>query len=187
MQQIAMGRIDIDDVEAGLAGALGGIAMPAPDVADVLLVDAARLHGIGARGDADEIQRWLAGGEAGDVIAADPELAAGERPLAMHRLGHQPLGADIFIVPEPGIGIGRVVGARMDRAIFGVHHGPAALGLHAAHGGQGTGQGPAHAGAMRHLIEAVACRQRPDAHRLEQDVVTRIAQCIAPPLLEAGA
>ena len=37
-------RIDIDDVEPGLLRAERGIAMPSPQVADVLLVHRARLH-----------------------------------------------------------------------------------------------------------------------------------------------
>ena len=72
--------------------------------------------------------------------------------------------------------VGRVVGGGIDRAIFGVDHAPAAFGLDLAHGGERIGQEIAHAGAMRHLVEAVGRGDRPDPHRLEQDIVARIAQ-----------
>ena len=40
----------------------------------------------------------------------------------------------------------------------------------------GAGHHVAHAGAVRHLVEAVLRRLRADLHRLEQDVVSRIAR-----------
>ena len=35
-----------------------------------------------------------------------PKLHAGQRAMAVHRLGHQRMGADIVVVPEPGKGNG---------------------------------------------------------------------------------
>ena len=105
-----------------------------------------------------------------------PQLDAGQRPVAVDASVMSGHVADIALVPQRGMRVGRVVGTRIDRAIFGINHAPAALGLYFAHGGERIGQEIAHAGAMRHLVEAVRRRDRPDPHRLEQDIVARIAQ-----------
>jgi hypothetical protein len=71
--------------------------------------------------------------------AAMPQFDPGQRAVAMHGLGHRGHVAHIAIVPERGIGGGGVVRTGMDRAIFGVHHAPAAFGLDPAHGRQVCG------------------------------------------------
>src|SRR5579862_4724158 len=64
----------------------------------------------------------------------------------------------------------------MDGDVTGTHHSPAALGLGAAEGGAHVRHRIGHAGGMRYGIEAVACGDRADLHRLEEDVVAGIAR-----------
>jgi hypothetical protein len=109
------------------------------------------------------------------------QLAAGERAMAMHGLGHMRQGRDVMVVPEPRLLIGRDIAGGMDLAFLGADHGPAALGLHAAHGRQRQRHVVAHAVAMGHLVEAVAGGDGADLDRLEQDIVTRIARHSGPP------
>src|SRR5947209_5741161 len=59
--------------------------------------------------------------------------------------------------------------------VTGRFDGPTALGLDAAHDRVGGRVAVAHAVAMRHLEEAVARGDRAELHRLEQDVVARVA------------
>src|SRR5262249_2710923 len=175
--QVAVAGIDVDDVEAGSYRAFGGIGLPAAQVPDVRLVHWARLHGIvGVTGLVADADQALAAVAVVGVIAAVPELDAGEGTVLVHGIGHQAVVADVGVAPQAAIGKGRVVGTRMYRAVLGVDHGPAAGRLHAAHRRQGLRPSPTHAGAVRHLIEAVLGRLRADLHRLEQDVVMRIAR-----------
>src|SRR5512147_1345057 len=63
----------------------------------------------------------------------------------------------------------------MDLGLLGRDHRPAALGLDPTQARERLGLGPADAGAVRHLVEAVARGDGPNAHRLEQDVEARVA------------
>ena len=94
--------------------------------------------------------------------------------MGMDLVGHQAVVAHIGVVPKRGRDVQLVIRGRMDRAILGIHHAPAALSLHPAHFSQGAGTDPAHAGAMRHLVEAIFRRHRANADRLEQDVITGV-------------
>ena len=60
--------------------------------------------------------------------------------------------------------------------LLGADHGPAALGLDVAHGRLRGWIPVSHAVAVRHLEEPVLGADRPQLHRLEQDVVTAIAR-----------
>ena len=66
----------------------------------------------------------------------------------------------------------------MDLDLLGADDGPAALRLDAAHHGVRGRVAVAHAVAVRHLEEAVARGHRPELHRLEEDVVARVAHVI---------
>ena len=63
----------------------------------------------------------------------------------------------------------------MDLDLLGADDGPAALRLDAAHDGVRGRVAVAHPVAVRHLEEAVARGHRPELHRLEEDVVARVA------------
>ena len=58
--------------------------------------------------------------------------------------------------------------------LFGADDAPAALGLHPAHGGVTLRSDMTHAVAMGNLEEAILRDDRPDADRLEQNIVPRI-------------
>ena len=179
-RQIVPG-IDIDDVEARLAGADRRLPVPAAIVADILAVHRARLEWVVARDLVHRSDRHLAAVEIGGRWAVVGQLDGGQRAMLVHRLAHQRVVRDVVIVPQPRLDIGRHVAAGMDLAFLGRDHGPAALRLHAPHGGMGVRVAVAHAVAMRHLEKAVLRGDRPDADRLEQDVVARIARHESPP------
>jgi hypothetical protein len=105
-QQVAMGRIDVDDVETRLLGALGRFPVPAPELANVRLVHGPGLERIA---DADRyaghVHRDLAAVQIARACAAEPELGAGQRAVLVHRLGHQRMRLDVGLVPEAGVGI----------------------------------------------------------------------------------
>ena len=96
--------------------------------------------------------------------------------MFMDPLGDAGEQAHVPLVPEARHAIGAVVGARVDGAVFGIDHAPAALGLDLAEAPQAAGKIDAHAGAMGHLVEAIGRGDRADAQRLEQKVVARIAR-----------
>ena len=95
--------------------------------------------------------------------------------MLVHRVGHQRHRRDVAVVPQPAFVERLAIGGRMDFGLLGRDDRPAALGLDPAQPRQRLRLGPADAGAMRHLVEAVARGDRPDPHRLEQDVVARVA------------
>jgi hypothetical protein len=104
-----------------------------------------------------------------------PQLDAGQRAVAVNRLGHHRMGANIRLVPQGGAGKGAVIGTRMNGAGAGAHHAPAALRLGFAKGGAHMRRGVGHAGGMGDLVEPVLRQFRPDADGLKQNVVARIA------------
>ena len=108
-------------------------------------------------------------------VAGVAELDAGKRAMLVDLLGNAGQHRNVLIAPEAEFDIGRDIGAVVDLHHLGADHGPAALGLHAAHGGQRRGVAIAHAVAVRHLVEAVPRRHGADAHGLEENVVAGIA------------
>ena len=178
-EQVAVGGVDIDDVEARLDRPQRSVSVPAAQLTDILLIDLAGLArvvdpavGLGpvAQAIGGQTRR-----EVHDHAAAEPQLDPGQGTVLVHRVGHQPVGADIFIVPERGIGEGLVVRGRVDRAEFGVDHAPAAFGLDPAHGGEHLRPTPAHAGAMGDLVKAVLGGDGSDADGVEQNIVPRVS------------
>ena len=177
--EVTVGGVDVDDVEAGLDRTPGGVGLPSPNVGDVGSVEPAALHRVVdvdvRRRPADDAQRRQPGVQVGDEAAAEPQLDPGQRAVRVHRLRHQGVVADVVRVPQSGEGVGAVVGGRMHRAVLGAHDTPAALRLDAPHGGQHPRAPPAHAGAVGYLVEAVPGRHRAQSYRLEQAVVSWIA------------
>ena len=176
-QRDIVAGVAIDDIEPNLAGAQHGRAMPTAVVADVRLVHGAGLHRrLPGHRLVRRPDRRLAAVVVGGAGAVMGELDRGERAVVVHGLGHQRQRGHVAVVPQSGFGKGQDVAGRMDVAFLRRDDGPAALGLDAAHGRLGARHDMAHAGAVRHLIEAVSGRLRADLHRLEQDVVTRVAR-----------
>ena len=82
---------------------------------------------------------------------------------------------NVMVAPQAELDIGRDIRRVVDLHHLGADHGPAALRLHAAHGGEGRGIAVAHAVAMGHLVEAVARHMGADADGFEENVVAGIA------------
>ena len=81
----------------------------------------------------------------------------------------------VLVVPQPQLDERADVGGRVDLDLFGADHGPAALGLDLPHVRLAGRVAVPHAVAVRHLEEPVACGDRPDLDRFEQDVVARVS------------
>src|SRR5258708_12439747 len=107
------------------------------------------------------------------------ELDPGEAAMIVDERGRAGEIGNVLLVPQPYL-LGDVAG-RMDVALLGADHRPAALGLDAAHDRHRRRPVAAHAVAMRHLEEAVARRHRTDAQLLEQHVVAPVAGHRPPP------
>ena len=188
----AMGGIDIDDVEAGALRPLRRLAMPAPQIGDILLVHGAGLDRVGGEGGNGQMRGShgdLAAVEVRPVHAVIGELDPRQRVMAMDRLAHAGEAGDILIVPEAQLDEGRDLRGRMDFHLLGADHPPAALGLDLAEPGERTQVPIPHAGAMGHLVETVLGCMGADPDGLEEDVVARVAghdmPCCSPPA-EAG-
>ena len=103
------------------------------------------------------------------------EFNAGQRTMLMDFFGDAGVHGNVVIAPDAKFNIRRHIGGLMNLGHFGADHGPAAFGLHAAHGGKGGGIAPAHAVAMGNLIEAVARRNGADFHGFKQDIVAGVS------------
>ena len=84
--------------------ALGGRRCQRRNVADVVAIHAPGLDRIAARRASRARQGRLAARQVRDIVAAEPQLAAGERAMPVNRLGHQGLRRDIALVPRAGLG-----------------------------------------------------------------------------------
>jgi hypothetical protein len=95
--------------------------------------------------------------------------------MRVDRLGYQPIGRDITVVPQARGGIWKTVRRWVDRAEFGADDSPSPLGFGAAQRGQHARPEPAIPGTMGNLVKAILRSDRPDLDRFEQNIVTRIA------------
>ena len=102
------------------------------------------------------------------------QLDGRERAVPVHGLAHHCVRRDVTVVPEPRLDVGRHVAARVDLALLGTDHGPAAFRLDFPHGGVRRGHRVTHPVAVGDLEEPVARHDRADAHRFEEYVVPRI-------------
>src|ERR687891_5374 len=175
-RQVAVAAVDVDDVEAGVARRPGRAHPVALDAADVR-----PLHRLGD----DEVvvvARQLRGRhrrhsrlEGARMCTPVRELDAGERVEAVRLVAHEREVPEVVVVPEAGRDDGPEVRVDTHESLLGADRRPAALGLHAAEPRLGARLLAPEAGAMRHLVEAVPERLRPDADGLEEGVVARIA------------
>ena len=151
--------------------------MPFAQVADVLLVHRSSLDRVIVDDRPMRRPDWRqARPPVRDRRAVMHDLDRGERTVFVHCVRHQRHRRDVAIVPQASFVERFTVGARMDFGFFRRHHRPPAFGLDSTKPRKGLGLGPAYARAVRDLVKAVARRDRPDPHRLEQNVVTRIAR-----------
>ena len=179
--QIAHADIDIKDVKARAFGAHCRLGVPADQVADI-----GGIHDPGARGGHEADMRGHPGharrrqhGRARGAVhrrrPAMPQFHPRQRAMGMDGVGHHRMGAHISLVPQGGTGEGgnhpnsgppnrprcRPRPSRLR---------PSSPGMRRAH--------VARHWSCRwhgHLEKAVLCQFWPDAHRLEQGVIARIA------------
>ena len=183
--QVVVPGIDIDDVEAGALGPL------APRRAASRGRRGCRPGPCRAPWSAgDTWQGCAEGAMPGTRVmrfeACEPPCQssiAGQAAMGVDGLRRQRQRCDVVIVPQGQKAIGRIVRRRMNGAVFGADHAPAALGLDAAQRRARLRALPAHADGMRRLVEPVGRRDGTDPHRLEQNVVAAVSQPSACPLL----
>ena len=185
LRQVGVGAVDVDDVEARLTGALGGLDVEPLHRPDVVLVHLLRVR------EVLEVARDLRG-RAGDaarlharrVGPAVPELRRREGPVLVEHVAHERQVLDVVVVPEARGHAVRVVALGVDRAVLRADGRIAALRLHRAEVRLAEGLLRAEAVAMRDLVEAVLHRLRADLNGLEEDVVLGVARHLAMPPLE---
>ena len=173
-----MRSVQADQVKTRLLAAAEGIAKPAAEVFDVLLVHGPGLHRVGGEGQdraASDGKRHFAGVKVGAVDAAVGKLDTRQSAVGFHRLGHTGQGGEVAVIPEALFDEGSDLGCGVNLGLFGEDHAPAALGLGAAHLDHGGGIAVAAAVAMRDLVKAVLGQLWPDLHRREKDVVAGVA------------
>ena len=176
-RQVGVRTVDVDDIEAGIAGAQCGVHVVLLDHGDVVQVhflavgEGLELGGVLARS-----ARRRARFHARCMRGAVPKLHSGEGAEFMDVVGHGAQIAHIPGVPDARRQAVRVVRFGMNRAIFGIDSGPAALGLQRAMRRLEPGLVGTGADAMRHLVEPVAQRFGTDFDRLKQNVVFWVAR-----------
>ena len=167
--------IDIDNVETGLPGPQHGLTVPMPETGNVGTVHGPCLARIPVlQGDGNGRHGHLARQAVVTGHAAVDQFTRRQRAVAFHAVDHSCHDRNVLAGPQARLDGRRDVTCVMEVALLGGDHRPAALGLHAAHGRHGAGIVGSHAVAVRHLVEAIACRDRSYGHRFEQDVVLRI-------------
>ena len=108
--------------------------------------------------------------------AAVGQLDPGEGAVPVRLLGHEREVARVVLVPDRCETTGQKSESGLTSASSVQTAGPAALGLHAAEVRLRARLLAPEARAVRHLVEAVPQRLRPDLDRLEEDVVAGIAR-----------
>ena len=182
-----MGGIDIDHVETRIARPQSRLAVPAAQVLYVRLVHRAGLKRVACQiWQAGNIHRGQPGIQVRTARTAVPQFGPRERPMFVHLVGHQPIGANVAVVPKRRMYTGQVIRGWMDRIVFSANHAPPPFRFDTAHRGEGAGAQKTHAGAMRHLEKAVFGGDRPDFDGLEQDVITRITGHIGRSVASCG-
>ncbi len=171
-----MRTVNIDNVEAGIAGALGGI-----HVVTLNHVDVALIHFL-AVSQCFELGSILARAARGCtrfharcVGAAVPELNAGQRAVLVYLFGHRAQIAYVAFIPQTGGKTVSVIGLWMDGAVFGVHRCPTALSLHRTVCGLKAGLVGTGTDTVRHLVKTIAQCLGADLDRFKQYVVLGIA------------
>ena len=173
-QRQVVARVDHDQVVAGAAREQRAVTVPASHPRDI---GPRHCAGVGRRDPEARAARWrqwdLAADEVRRHVAVVGEHQAGERAVLMHLLDDPLVQGQILRVPQADAA--RIVGGMVDVALFVEDHPPAALRLDPAHRCQRRWMQPPHAVAVRCLVEAIAGGDRPEPHRLEQHVVSRIS------------
>src|SRR5919202_303549 len=177
LRQIGMRSVDVDDVEARGASALGRIDVHLLHGTDVVFV-----HLLGV-GQMFEVARDL-GGRTGDaprllarrVGAAVPELRGGKGLVLVEHVAHRREVADVVVVPQTRRNAMRVVRFGRNRAVLSADRAVAALGLRRSEECLAERLLRAKSVAVRDLVKAILHCLRADANRFEKDIVLRVAR-----------
>src|SRR4029077_18181763 len=168
-----MRRVDVDDVESGLARTAGRGEVPLTEGANIAAIHALGLHGLFATRHRAHTDARQPACEVGYVAASVPELDTGQRAMRVYLLGHRREIRDIPVIPQCSERIGLVVRGWVDRAVLGADHAPATFRFHTAHRRERAWQRMTHAAAVRHLIEAIRRGDRTEPYRLEEGLIAR--------------
>ena len=186
VRQVAHTGVHVDDVEPGALGAARRIKLPAAQIGNIGRVHDFRAliaHEANVCGHPRHARRRKRRHPAraiGYRAAAVPQLHARESAVSVHGIRHEGVRTHVVLVPECRVRQWRVVGGRMDRDVARTHHAPATLGLHAAKSRAHPRHRIRHAARMRNRIEAIRSAHGPDAHRLKEDIKSRISRHAAP-------
>ena len=180
-RHVAVGSVDVDDVEAAVAGTDRGGTVIAPECGDVGLVHGAGLPRGIARRHAHGADGYSACQVVATGISGRPQFHPCQSSVSVHGFRHSGERKLIVIVPNRAKGMRVVVRRRLSRTVFGTDNAPAAFGLHFAHCDGAVGHRKAHPRTMGDLVEAIGCRDRADPDRLEEDVVcASVSHAISP-------
>ena len=170
-RQRPVGSIGIENIEAGIAGALCRLAVSLNDNSDFILVC---LMGVTLqcavghqRADANRCNARI---QIAGFLGTMPELYPGQGVMGMSGIAHMAQIYHIAMIPEAGNGGRLGIGFRVYRAGLGANNSPATFRLGTAMRRLNTGALRSGTEAMRHLIEAILHDLRPDLQGLEQRV-----------------
>ena len=93
----------------------------------------------------------------------------------MHRVDHQRMYLNVFIIPQATVRQRRVIGAWVNRAVAGVDDSPAAFGADFAHCCTRVRHLISGPECVRHLVKAIRCGHGTDPDRFEKNVVSGIS------------
>ena len=176
-RQVRVAAVDVDDVEAGVADELRGAHPVLPHAADVVelhrLGDDPRVVVAGELRGAERGPARLTGRPVNPTVRQlDPRKGA----VLVSLLRHLREVPHVVGVPDALRDNRPEVRIRADERFLRADGRPATLGLRAPKAGLGARLLAPEAGAVRHLVEPVPKRLRPDLHGLEEDVVAGIAR-----------
>ncbi len=176
-RQVGVRAVDIDDVEAGVAGAQCRVDIVLLDHGDVVQVHFLAVgERLEFRGVLTRAPRRRARFHAGRMGRAVPQLNSGKGAEVMDVIGHGAQIADVARVPDARGQAMRVVRFGVNGTIFGIDSRPAAFGFQRTMRRLESRLVGTRTDAMGHLIEPVAQRLGADFDRLKQDVVFWVAR-----------
>ena len=164
------------NVETGLAGPKGCLAVPAAVIADILPTHRACLDRMLMPCDRAMFRtnRHFPRVKTAAVLAVVDKFNPCERAVLMHRIHHCGKVRQITVIPHAGFRKRLHVTRWMKVTLFCSDDSPAAFRLHAAHADHAVGEHPPHAVAVGNLIKPVWCRHRTDCYGVKENVVTGV-------------
>ena len=187
-----MRPIKADQIKTGFFRAFCRIHEPTTQVLDIGFVQSARLNRI-----ISECADRLGGDgqwnffriQIRTVYTRIRQLNSSQGTMFLHFVGHLVQHRNIFVLPQPQLNERRNFRCMVHLTLLRENNTPTTFGLWPAHGGGGRWIAVTAPIAMRDLIEPIFGRHWTDLHRLEKDVIPRIAHRVTPErmgLLDSG-